>query len=493
MTLQPFSAADIYIYLEQYRDELGIAEASWAPVTDQLEQGYDGVLATALRTPWMLSLAATALHRGGHQTAVELSACRDTAQIRQILLASLIPAAVESTPRTGGTRTYTEENVQRWLSTLARHLEQRRTEHSGGAQIALDQIWHLAGPRRCRVLHVVIGGLIFAAGFTLAVLLSNGGVTPALWVGLVAGIVAMLRFGLAAGPDVGKLSAKRTKRIVWRGRAVTRRFAWRVPGRTRWRRGLKRGLIVGLLLVSAVGVLLGIKFVQRPINSYDYVALSIFGLIVLGFALVSGLASGLGTTPEERLALGQDAQRVIRDDLVSGLMAAILWIAVSLTMSPIMNFVTNVDNAYSHERMCKTLAELGPERLHVYGLDPFWSNDCPWYEASPTTVLKQWPEWLPDGLVIGLIVGGVLAVVFAPLSAVGTGRYGVGSLVFGLTGIFPRRPARFLEWARDSGLLRVTGVAYQFRHDTYHQWLTEGGGNRDVTVRSDPAADARSR
>ena len=145
-----------------------------------LNRHDDGVLATALRTPWMLSLAATALHRGGHQTAVELSACRDTAPIRQILFASLIPAAVESTPRTGGTRSYSEQNVQRWLSTLARHLEQRRTQHSGGTQIALDQIWHLAGPDRCRVLHAVLGGLMFAAGFTLAVLLLNGPVTVAL-------------------------------------------------------------------------------------------------------------------------------------------------------------------------------------------------------------------------------------------------------------------------------------------------------------------------
>jgi predicted NACHT family NTPase len=76
VTLQPFSADDIYIYLEQYRDELGIAEAAWAPVSDQLEQAHDGVLATALRTSWMLSLAATALHWGGHQTAAELSVCR---------------------------------------------------------------------------------------------------------------------------------------------------------------------------------------------------------------------------------------------------------------------------------------------------------------------------------------------------------------------------------------------------------------------------------
>jgi hypothetical protein len=67
----------------------------------------------------------------------------------------------------------------------------------------------------------------------------------------------------------------------------------------------------------------------------------------------------------------------------------------------------------------------------------------------------------------------------------------IASLLFGFTGVFPRRPAQFLEWARNAGLLRVTGIAYQFRHDTYQQWLTEGGGSWDITVRSDPPADAR--
>jgi hypothetical protein len=35
------------------------------------------------------------------------------------------------------------------------------------------------------------------------------------------------------------------------------------------------------------------------------------------------------------------------------------------------------------------------------------------------------------------------------------------------------RPAQFLEWARNTGLLRVTGIAYQCRHDSYQQWLTD--------------------
>ncbi|WP_412537757.1 hypothetical protein R8Z50_17995 [Longispora sp. K20-0274] len=41
------------------------------------------------------------------------------------------------------------------------------------------------------------------------------------------------------------------------------------------------------------------------------------------------------------------------------------------------------------------------------------------------------------------------------------------------TGVLPLRPARFLEWARQAGLLRTTGAAYQFRHRVFQQWLAE--------------------
>ena len=81
--------------------------------------------------------------------------------------------------------------------------------------------------------------------------------------------------------------------------------------------------------------------------------------------------------------------------------------------------------------------------------------------------------WLPEGLLVGLVFGLTLAVFSAALSAVASGRYAIASLLFGITGRFPRRPAQFLEWARNAGLVRVTGIAYQFRPDTYQQWLTE--------------------
>lgn len=38
---------------------------------------------------------------------------------------------------------------------------------------------------------------------------------------------------------------------------------------------------------------------------------------------------------------------------------------------------------------------------------------------------------------------------------------------------------RFLEWAYDAGLLRVSGPAYQFRHRELQLWLSDGAPSTD--------------
>jgi hypothetical protein len=452
-TLQPLSADDIYFYLEQYREGLGggIDQAEWAPVTDQLDQA-DGVLAAALRTPWLLSLAATALKRGGHKTAVELAGCRDTAQIRDRLFASLIPAAVDAISEDGSTPTYSMENVQRWLRTLAQHLEQRRGGISCSTQIALDEVWKLAGARRCLALHVLVSGLVIGLAIGLLCRLVFG--LPPLahlfrpWVGrpllgLFAGGLGLL-FGLWSAFALWKREtdpkpAKPIRLFGWRipgmpempEPGAPRRFAWRVPGRSRWRKALAVVLFFGLTGVPALAS--GLTTSGSEL---------VLGAFAVASGIPIGLTIGLGTNAEDRLALGQDARRVIHDDLVAGLVFSVAWAGV-------LGLATGLAIALS----------MGRAHVLVFGL---------------------------VGLAAGVVFG-----MSGLVSAV-CGRYAIASLLFGVNGIFSRRPARFLEWARNSGLLRVTGIAYQFRHDTYQQWLITGGSSRNVTVRSDPAADARS-
>ena len=52
----------------------------------------------------------------------------------------------------------------------------------------------------------------------------------------------------------------------------------------------------------------------------------------------------------------------------------------------------------------------------------------------------------------------------------------------------PLRFGVFLDWAQQAGLLRVSGVAYQFRHRQLQDWLTSRPITADGTAAQDTDA-----
>jgi hypothetical protein len=84
---------------------------------------------------------------------------------------------------------------------------------------------------------------------------------------------------------------------------------------------------------------------------------------------------------------------------------------------------------------------------------------------------------MTGGLAVGLVGG--LAVGLAAGLAAGLGyfadawtRYHVTAVVNAVRGKAPLRFGAFLDWAVQAGLLRVSGVSYQFRHRQLQDWLT---------------------
>jgi NACHT domain len=76
---------------------------------------------------------------------------------------------------------------------------------------------------------------------------------------------------------------------------------------------------------------------------------------------------------------------------------------------------------------------------------------------------------LVSGLVEGLLFGFVVGLGVGATSC----RFACGVVLLALHRVFPPRPTSFLDWAYRAGLLRSTGGAYQFRHDTFQRWLTD--------------------
>jgi hypothetical protein len=115
-------------------------------------------------------------------------------------------------------------------------------------------------------------------------------------------------------------------------------------------------------------------------------------MVGLAVGLLIGLMTGLRTNAADRLALGQDARRVIHDDLVAALTAGLMvGLAVGL----------------------------------------------------PCGLLGGLTAGLNFGLTYGLLVG-----LLAGLTA---GRHATASLLFAFTDIFPARPVQFLEWPATPG------------------------------------------
>jgi hypothetical protein len=79
---------------------------------------------------------------------------------------------------------------------------------------------------------------------------------------------------------------------------------------------------------------------------------------------------------------------------------------------------------------------------------------------------------LPAGNVItGLSFG--LAAAFMPVTFSPWLRYLGGCIVLAHRGDLPWRPAKFLDWAYDAGLVRMAGLTIQFRHLEFQKYLSQ--------------------
>ncbi|MGI5221357.1 NACHT domain-containing protein [Nocardia sp. CA-290969] len=410
VTLRPLKTQEIVEYLRRCRELVGIDEHQWSPVIDRLRAEPEGVLAEALRTPWLLTLSTAHLRTHGRAGADELTGASDLESIREVLFAALIPAAVAGLSWEDRKRRYDQPQVHRWLHNLARHCDQREVHDRHGNDIALDEVWRLAG-NRCRLVHGLLAGLLLGTMFSITPVVAQSLPLDSIFGASLLGspflrgplqFTAGFLVGFAAGLRPGT-PARRT---------VSHLFG---PGELRgWLVSLGIGLVAGTVCGISIGFVAG--------NALGPGRGFLAGLIcTLGFgpviAIVVRLASQL---PHKRPLL--DERRAIRDDALVGISLASV-IGVFLTLMFTLLYLVVV-------------------------------------EASADSLIRLPP--------VGLTYILFAALFISPASM----RYLCAKLIFALDSTFSRRPGPFLEWARDAGLLRVTGEAYQFRHQTYQQWLT---------------------
>ena len=95
------------------------------------------------------------------------------------------------------------------------------------------------------------------------------------------------------------------------------------------------------------------------------------------------------------------------------------------------------------------------------------------------TSLLSWPGSTVLGALIAIPCG-------VALCSGGWVRVQLGSLL-SRSKFLPRRPLAFLRWSEAVGLMRVSGITYQFRHEELFEWLLEEPKPRHVTPSQDGA------
>lgn len=368
----------------------------WQPVLKTIHDDPRGPLASALSTPWRLGLAVGGYEQRGpgqrslHDPAELCAATLDsTEKVRDRLLELFIPAAMVA----AAPSPYRPEQVQRWLTELARHL----CRQPSTTDLDLHELWKMTGRRPPYALILIFLTLAWLAAVAVAYVR-----VPAHshLVSAILLILALAQIGEAA--VLIREPRKRPERIDL---GQLRRAAGLAPVLV----GVVAGTAIGVPALRwgpAIGVLIGV-------------------LAGLGIALTAALIGAKGRGGQVWLEVdsaikARGPRDPVRDDLVVAL---------------------------------------------AYGA--FW------------------------GVVIGGSVGlgllvltgdGLLATVVAV--ATGVAATCTTATIFGSLGCYylattlwlgghrlPRRPGRFLDWAWQTGLIRVAGLGYQFRHRELQDYL----------------------
>lgn len=405
VTLRPLLTDQVVDYLTTCQHDIGTPGTAWDEITSHLRGHPSGPLAIALQTPWLLGLTVSTLLTAP-VTAGRLVTTVGPDAIREQLFAAQIPAAVATTGGHAKYRDHTSENVEKWLCTLARCLQQRRDTGRDGTSIRLDEIWELAGITRIRIVHTIVAGV--AAG------------------GLMTALAFWLISGTGLGLVFGPLITCTVSYAVWSDVfPKAARVSWNVPVGSRWWKGFVGGLMAGLAAGLAAGLVAGLTAgIIEGLTS----GLTIGPTVGTAF----GLIAGLRTSATDQLALVVDERRLIRNDIRAAALGVVFF----------------------------ALMGMGGLTLAMNGEITFG---------------------LTAGLVFGSTAGLVATQSGGLMGGLAASRYFLAVMNFCCTKEFSGKPVLFLDWARRSGLLRVSGTAYQFRHETYRQWIHDHGHAGETT------------
>ena len=516
--IEPLSPAQISAYLTYRfpdparRSRVHRIQERWRPVVTNVTRQPNGALAAVLGSPLRLFLAVTAYYNPATNPAELIGLPAD--DLDSHLLDQLIPAVAAQHPRPNGGY-YDPGDVTRWLTTFAGYLGTERG--TGGdpaaSDIDLHNLYTIAG-HRVRLLAAALRGVLaviplivlvvgyrqlmpsFPGAFLLPQLfLSDFYPTPwqllgfgalliilgAAWAASQTGtevrrldlaklrtakararVAAGLATGLGLGLGLGISLAGGIPAGLSLGLAVGLGLA--VPaGRHYWRAGRHRtGLMVGLAVAAGPDLFIGYWLWGVGATWLAPTFGVIFGLTA---GLTGGLAAGLAWGLIQRPAAISKPSQLVAQGVTYEL-------TLATTVAVIFGIVFSV----------QWLGDF------VSSLWPANSAATPWIVLENVArfygpVLL--PFYLPKAFLLGLACGIVVTATSPWLLYLVTTR----SLARGH--LLPANPAAFLDWAYNAGLVRLSGIHAQFRHDELRKHLSSRPVTEPATQQAANPAKAR--
>jgi hypothetical protein len=484
LELLPVPAQEAADYL--IRCQVQPPPPAWQRLTEHLRAVPDSAVSTALDNPLMLTLV-----RDTFATPAEiddlLTPGRFTtrAEVEAHLLDRVLPAAYR--PRPGQPPPlYSLDQATRWLGYLASEMNHRDTRDLAW--------WHVRqwAPAPFRVATMALPS---ALGFGFAI-----GTIFWLLFGLPTGIAVAIASGSANGIAIGLTLGLREGH-----RGVDGRWRKRLRWKTATSEGsLEAALVGGLVGGLAAGISAGLA---------AGVAIGLTAALTFGLACgtVEGLLQGRRSAGPRRLKQLRWSTMISRANLAFGLAFGLIYgllcgfifgltsgLATGLAGGFALGFAVGLVFALANAFVQASAHATSP-------MDPItcWRNDLRSGLAEGIAfglagALKLGLiGWLAGRIETGLVLGVTaglgegIAFTFA-VSHAWLATFGFLSLR--CAGRFPRRAFRFLEDARQRGVLRTVGSVYQFRHArlqdqlaTTHTDASDGsatyadGGNSKIT------------
>jgi hypothetical protein len=473
LELLPVPAQDAADYLIRCRVQP--PPPAWQRLAEHLRAAPDSAVSAALDNPLMLTLVRDTFSAPAEvDDLLTPGRFATRAEVEGHLLDRVLPAAYR--PRPGQPPPpYTLDQATRWLGYLATGMNHRDTRDLAW--------WHLHqwAPAPFRVITMALPS---ALGFGFAI-------GPVFWLlfGLPIGIVVGVASGSANGVAMGLTLGLREGRLGTDGRWRTLLRSKSATSVSSLEAVLVGGLASGLAAGASAGITAGVGI--------GLAAGITFGLTS---GTVEGLLQGRRSAGPRRLRQLRWSTVISRANLAFGLKFGLIYgLLCGFTFGLTFGLATGLASGWAFGLACAFVFALANALVQASAhaaspMDPItcWRNDLRSGLAEglafglASALTLGLIGWLAGGVETGLALGvttGLGDGVAFILSGSHAYLAAVGFIALRCAGRFPRRALRFLEDARERGVLRTVGSVYQFRHARLQDQLaTTRGGTPDGSV-----------